>query len=156
MSQKYLTENAEKLKNWRLRDREKLSERSKSYYERNKDRIRDIHSEKYDQPAWRAACLLNGARRRKPEGFTLTLDHVVTGILRGHCAVTGVPFNLIDRRETGISRHPHAPSLDKIDAKKPYTNENTRIVIWQYNMMKGEISDDEVLALARIIVARAA
>ena len=32
-----------------------------------------------------------------------------------------------------------------------YTKENTRIVIWQYNLMKGELTDSELLDICKIL-----
>jgi len=47
---------------------------------------------------------------------------------RGRCMLSGLPF-----RETpvgtGKARRPYAPSLDRIDAKLPYSRRNCRLVI---------------------------
>lgn len=140
---------------YRAKNPEKIKQNQAEWHAKNKDKKWEYHRKKYQTPRGRAYHLWNGARMRRPRGFALTLEHVAAGIIRGYCAATEISFDLTVNRKQGMTRHPFAPSLDKIDPLKPYTDENTRVVIWQYNMMKGELSDVEVLALARVIVARA-
>lgn len=103
----------------------------------------------YSSIEGRARTLLNNARK-SPTGkileFSLTLEHILNGIKRGNCAVTNIPFELSNEYQikTGRTANPFSPSIDRIDSSKGYTNENTRIVIWQYNMAKGELTDKEI------------
>lgn len=103
----------------------------------------------------RAKSLLRNAQK-SPDGCALSLDHVMRGIERGYCIVTGIPFDMtIDQlSRTGRHTNPFAPSLDRTNPHLGYTDENVRVVIWQYNLMKGEISDAEVLTIARTLVSR--
>lgn len=110
-------------------------------------------AKRYSDVRGRAQHLLHRAKHSK-DGCTLTAQDVITGIERGSCPVTGVPFDL--RKASRHSRNPFAPSLDRINPKLGYTPENTRVVIWHYNAMKGELSDREVLEICRKIVARVA
>lgn len=107
----------------------------------------------YEAVESRARFMMANARLRRPENFTLTLEHVVEGIKAGHCPMTGIEFDLTNSHEkaTGRSRNPYGPSLDRIDSRLPYTNENCRIVSTQYNIMKGELSDAELLYICRLI-----
>lgn len=98
---------------------------------------------------WRTA---SRSKTANTKPFTLTVDHIVEGLERGTCAVTGIRF--VFERNNVTQNHPFAPSLDKIDPNGPYSNENTRMVIWQYNTFKGQISDLEVYFIARAIVDR--
>lgn len=107
----------------------------------------------------RAKTLLNNARKSPISQIipcTMTLEHIVKGIEVEICSVTGFRFELGKQHQLATSRikNPYAPSVDRIDARKGYTNENTRIVIWQYNMAKGELTDAELLFLCRAIVER--
>lgn len=106
----------------------------------------------YASISGRARTLYAGGLRRDPHA-TLTLKHVQSGIERGHCAVTGIAFDLSDNHQqiTGRAKNPYAPSLDRINPRLGYTDDNTRIVIWQYNLMKGELSDSELLYICRIL-----
>lgn len=140
---------------YRAKNPGKIKENLTRWYKKNRHKAYEYHKNRYQTPHGRAVNLLKAAQMRRPEGFTLTLEYVEVGIERGYCAATGIAFDLTVNRKEGMTRHPYAPSLDKIDPKLPYTNENTRVVIWQYNMMKGELSDADVLVLARVIVERA-
>lgn len=100
----------------------------------------------------RAKTLLKGARSRQPE-CSVTLEHITNLLERGICPVTGYKFDLINGiRATGKTYHPFAPSLDKITPSLGYTNQNTRLVIWQYNVMKGEQTDSLILEICKAIV----
>lgn len=111
----------------------------------------------YSSVKGRAAKLLSAAKQ-SPDGCTLTLEWVMAGVERGYCQVTGIGFDLTNGHQvaTGRVKNPYSPSLDRIDPKGSYSPDNVRVVIWQYNMMKGELSDSEILEICRRILARAA
>lgn len=113
-------------------------------------------AELYRSVEGRARALWRAAQERRPEGFTLTLAHVVAGIERGVCPVTGIKFDMTDSHQvvSGRFRNPYGPSLDRVDGRLGYTNENSRIVVTQYNIMRGELSDDETFYLCRLIASR--
>lgn len=114
-------------------------------------------AEFYESIHGRAKTLLAGARRRDAN-CSVTFEHIVSGIERGNCPITGIKFDLTTEHQaiSGRSKSPYSPSLDRIDSRKGYSDENTRIVIWQYNMAKGELADYEVLFICQQIVARSA
>lgn len=105
----------------------------------------------------RALALIRAARKRRPDGFTVTLDHVIAGLQRGVCPMTGIGFDFTNGHQiaSGRFRNPYSPSLDRIDSRFGYTNENTRIVITQFNIMKGELSDSELTYICALIAERA-
>lgn len=107
---------------------------------------------RYGDVRGRAQHLLHRARSSK-DGCTLTVEDVIRGIEHGACPVTGIPFDL--RKASRHSRNPFAPSLDRVNPKLGYTPENTRVVIWQYNAMKGELSDSEVAYICEMVIANA-
>lgn len=113
----------------------------------------------YESPDGRAKTLFNNAKKSptsKKFPFTLTLEHLENGIRFGFCAVTGVKFDLTDnyQKRHGAVKNPYAPSVDRIDPRKGYSNENTRVVIWQYNLMKGEMTDSELVELCKLILGK--
>lgn len=110
---------------------------------------------RYHSVRGRAQHLLRRAKL-SPDGCTLALDDVIKGIERGHCSVTGIQFDLKGDRQriAGRSRNPYSPSLDRISPHFGYTPENTRVVIWQYNAMKGEITDAEVIFICQQVIER--
>lgn len=125
-------------------------------YAQNRNTILTQSAIRRENPYQRARSLFLSAKLRSPEGFSLTLDHVQRGIDCGRCAVTGVLFDLrpFEKKRTGKRCNPFAPSIDRIDSRLPYTDENTRIVIWQFNNMKNEMSDGELVSLCRLIVEK--
>lgn len=74
---------------------------------------------------------------------TITLDWVIERIEKGVCEATG------DKLTTQTKQH-NTASLDRIDPSNPnYTPENSRIVTWQFNNMKGVYSDEEFIRVAK-------
>lgn len=53
----------------------------------------------------------------------------------GRCEVTGLPFDFTT--EGG----PFAASIDRKDSSKPYTEENTQIVVWIHNAARNNWGD---------------
>lgn len=100
----------------------------------------------------RAVMLHDNARsraRKKNMSFSLTLEHVLAGIETVFCPKTGVMFDL---SKTGGRTNPYAPSVDRIDANKPYSDDNVQVVAWFYNHMKHCHSEVVLLDLcARIL-----
>jgi hypothetical protein len=74
---------------------------------------------------------------------TITLDWIVERLEKGICEATGDKL-------TTQTKQPNTASLDRIDPNNPdYTPENSRIVTWQFNNMKGAYSDEEFLRVAK-------
>lgn len=142
--------------------KEKRSQRHKNLRltsQKYRDEAKARGTKFYASVEGRAKTLLNNARKSPiSEIFpcSVTLEHIIKGIQAEKCPVTGFPFELGNQHQliTNRKKNPFAPSIDRIDATKGYTNENTRIVIWQYNMAKGELTDAELLFLCRAIVER--
>lgn len=109
----------------------KSKERSSSFYKSMKGR---------------AMTLLKSAQRRKDKfqnsQFDLDLNFILSKLESGFCEVTGIKFDF-EKHDTYV-KNPFAPSIDRIDSSIGYIKSNVRIVIWQFNLMKGEISDNEL------------
>lgn len=67
----------------------------------------------------------------------------------GRCALTGIEFAL-----NSPKRDNFAPSIDKIDPAKGYIQSNCRFILWAINCFKHVGSDDEMYALAEILLAK--
>lgn len=92
--------------------------------------------------------------------FSLDESRIRDVIEAGFCQVTGIPFSKRpvgseDGQKTGRNRDPWAPSLDRIVPELGYTDKNTRVVVWMYNMAKCSYSDADVLTMAMALVERA-
>jgi hypothetical protein len=144
---KYHAENA---------DRENL--RSKTYAKNNREKVKSINKADYikkrDTFNGRAAILWRTARDRakaRSELFSLTLEYVKRG-MSAPCPRTGVIFDL--NVKNGRS-NPFSPSIDRIKAGEPYSNDNVQIVCWAYNRMKSDMSDEDLLTFCKFVVRQA-
>jgi len=95
----------------------------------------------------RAGHLFRGARQRAKElnlPFKLNVKWIEEKIRIGICERTGVSFNLkIPINEEKYNWN--APSLDRIDRTKGYTEENVQMTTWRYNNSKNMMSDEEFI-----------
>lgn len=100
----------------------------------------------YNSLVGRAKTLLKTTKRKgenfKGQESDVDLEFILLKLEEGKCEVTGIPFNF--QNTFGTMKNPLAPSIDRIDGNIGYLKSNTRLVIWQYNLMKGELTDDQV------------
>ena len=125
----------------------------KKYREENADTVRKIkkigYAKKRDTFEGRALILWRSAKQRarmRGEGFSLTMEHVTRGLSQP-CPRTGVVFDF----RTLERANPYAPSVDKIDRTKPYSDDNVQIVCWAYNRMKSDMTDAELLLFCKLV-----
>lgn len=91
-----------------------------------------------DRPAKRM--MLDIRRRAKERGLPCTIDDLWIEVrLSDGCEMTGIPF---DMRPGGP--WPFGPSVDRKDPTKGYTEGNSRLVCWMYNLCKGRWTDEDV------------
>jgi hypothetical protein len=155
-------DRAAQLQRERLRQPSKAkaaAELKSRYYAENREKwkqYRATQKAKEDSDPWhRAARLTTWIRARAGRTgreFDLTHEWVAERLAVGKCEVTGLPLDLA-RPEDGRF-HPWGPSVDRIDCKKGYTQDNCRVVVWIYNMAKSEWSDEVVLQFAKALAAR--
>lgn len=140
---------------WHVKNRDRRSAYSAERYPAKRDKVLQRSAERRVNVGVRARQLVLAAKLRMPDGFTLTVERVAECIEQGCCAVTGIPFDLrpYESSRSGKRCNPFAPSIDRIDSNQGYTNENARVVIWQFNNMKGEMTDAELLAICQTIVS---
>lgn len=129
-------------------------------YAKNREKTEFIEANKkrgdkfYNSLEGRAKTLFNGIKSRQPDA-TVTYEQILNDMKNGICAVTRIPLDFdmkTYKEKTGRRSNPFSPSVDKINPNKGYTPENTRIVIWQYNMMKSELSDGEMYLICQAVV----
>src|SRR6266851_3030108 len=63
----------------------------------------------------------------------------------GTCELTGITFRLNIKRGESMAL---SPSMDKIDPKKGYTEDNCRFILWCLNSFKGQETDATMYAIA--------
>jgi hypothetical protein len=112
----------------------------------------------YEDVERRAGRLVAACRcrsRRYGVEFDLTKGWVAERLRAGVCEVTGLPFDIsiLPPREKRKSRTPaFAPSLDRIERGGGYTQENTRVVVFIYNVARSDFEDQELIALAKALL----
>jgi hypothetical protein len=95
---------------------------------------------------------LRGSKQRAAKHnipFTLTKEWAEAR-WTGRCEVTGIEFVLSDKR----SPYLFSPSLDRIIPTVGYTPENSRFVLHAVNALKGQGTDEDMLTIAKAIVAK--
>lgn len=149
----WVKNNPDKIKATQQRYRENHPDRIKESQKRYKDKERERCREKsrlYRNTIFgRANRLTHGAKKRAILSnipFALTTAWVEERIKAGKCEVSGIEFVLSD------GRHPFAPSLDRTDPTKGYTEDNVKVVVWCYNAAKGVATHEDVVTLAEALV----
>ena len=97
---------------------------------------------------------MNNARRRcKDKGVEIHLHQawVEKHLERGTCELTGIPFSF-EPPPPGVTRRQDAPSLDRINKHKPYTEENTRVILWAVNCALAEYGTETMLPILEAMV----
>jgi hypothetical protein len=103
----------------------------------------------------RACHLLKGAKRRaKDRGleFSLSPEWLATRLKIGSCVLTGIKFDYSIKTQGRCN--PFAPSIDRVDCSEGYTESNCRVVVWIYNVMRQDFTDEEIQAFAASMFVR--
>lgn len=100
----------------------------------------------YNSLLGRAKSLLKTTTRRSSKfdkvDNTVDIEFILEKLKFGKCEVTGIVFDYDNKFNT--CKNPLSPSIDRIDSTKGYSKDNVRIVLWQYNLMRGELTDDQL------------
>lgn len=134
--------------------------KSRNYYSNNckkceSERKREARKKSYNNDVETFFTqLLNGcrgrARRSKKFNFDLTLEQVVNLYEeQGHkCAISGLDMTTIK----GSGHLLLNASIDRINAGKDYTISNIRLICNHINMMRSNLSDEELFNFCKSIV----
>jgi len=104
--------------------------------------------------AGRANTLMSNARRRcKAKGIELAITQtwVEAHLTRGTCEITGLHF-CFEPKDDNTTRRWDAPSLDRIDKDKPYTEDNTRVILWAVNCALSEYGTKIMLPILKAMI----
>lgn len=146
-NRKKYSENPEYREKKRLREKER--QQDPVFAETNKQRGKEF----YASINGRAKTLFKGAQRRSKqynEPLEVTAEWIQEKLEKGYCEITRIPFDFSPHPT--YSKNPFAPSIDRKDSTKGYTKENTRIVIWQVNLMRGEVTDIEIIEICKKVL----
>ena len=116
----------------RYMSKEKITEKGKTYYQRNKTKIKTN--------VYKYRLVMSAKHRANKRGlpFDLTTKDIRIPAL---CPVLGIP--LIQGGRTGNS-----PSLDRIDNTKGYTKDNIVMVSLRVNRLKNDATLEELRKIA--------
>lgn len=94
--------------------------------------------------------------RKKNLKFNLTFEWLWDKWKSGICDKTYMPFCFyltpLEDRKPGEQFNPWAPSIDRVDSSKGYTQDNCNVVIWMYNSCKQVFDHDDVVRFANQVV----
>ena len=96
----------------------------------------------------RATALLSGAKlraKKKNICFDLPRNWVENKLKFGVCELNGIPFDF--HSSIKFKANPFAPSIDRIDSHKGYTENNCRVILWALNSAIGEFGLDTMLPI---------
>lgn len=94
---------------------------------------------------------MQGSARSGGPDCTLDRGHVEDILEPMTCALTGRQLYW----DPEVKRADWAPSPDRIDNTLGHVPGNVRIVAWRVNWMRGNLSDEEFIAICRAVVAHA-
>lgn len=130
----------ERMRTWKGRNPEKAAEATRRWQEANPERAL------FNQ------CKCNARQRKLP--FDLTPAMVEAMLAGMTCSATGLPLSFERVKGERYARSPWYPSIDRLDNSRGYVPGNVRVVCSIYNFMRSNHSDEDVLAVARALVAR--
>ena len=121
-----------------------------AYYEKNRESILKYFD---SYLGWSARMISRKRDRAKNKGieFDLDLKWFRGKLANNKCEVTGLPFYK-DYWRRGKA-HPFAPTIDKTDPSKGYTKDNVKVVCWVYNTAKHDNTHNDVLIMAKALIA---
>lgn len=114
-----------------------------------RERMRRWQADAREKPAHRGITILSSIKHRaKTKGldFDLDIEFISEGIRNG-CPKTGLPFHLEQVEGGRATKHPMAPSVDRIDSTKGYTKDNCQVVSTFYNLAKNGWDEEVILDL---------
>lgn len=134
--------------------KEKSVESRKNYAEKHRSEAIEYGRNYYNSVVGRAKSMMKTIKKRMTKWGKLTeLDfdesYLIELMNYGSCVETGIDF--VYEKQSRFKCHPYSPSVDRVDSNGIYSKDNIRMVIWQYNLMKGEMTDDELLTVCERI-----
>jgi hypothetical protein len=82
------------------------------------------------------------AKERKMPRPEVDVEWVAERLSAGVCEVSGIPFS-------DVPGDPRRPSLDRRDATKAYTKENSRVILWALNAAFSDWGEDVFRPIVR-------
>src|SRR5262245_20750804 len=87
--------------------------------------------------------LLKDAKHRAAKNgleFDLTMEWLQPRLAAGYCELSGIKFDFSGNRNARTN--PYIPSIDRIDNRRGYTQDNCRIICWALNLAFADWGED--------------
>lgn len=151
--EKYKTLNKEKYQNnpgiyqvasarWREANAADLVEKRKIQYLKRKREEREV------------SALIGARNRAKQKGMEFDLTKEWVKARSTNCELSGLPFR---PEYDGVhSRNPFAPSVDRIDSSRGYTQDNCRVILYCLNMGLGQWGLEEIAPMWAAVLEKLA
>jgi hypothetical protein len=144
---KYYKENQnlikEQVAQYKKLNPEKIKADSIKYYKNNRNKVR-LSQQKYNNsPRGRLIMLMNDSQKRsKEKEFDLNIDFLLNLYNKqsGKCILTDIEFSFEKPKKFRVD--PFGVSIDKINPKLSYTQNNVRLVCVAVNFALNEFGDD--------------
>lgn len=87
--------------------------------------------------------------------FDLDEDWISSRLQDGKCEATGLPIEM-PKAGGGVyrKRSPWVATVDRIDPKRGYTKDNSRVVVLMYNLAKSDQTDEDVERMASAVIRK--
>lgn len=143
---------------YRARNVERARENCRKWHAANSDRAKESSRKSHEARRLtlegRARSLYRSAyyrAKKKDWLFDITEQDIIELLEPGCCSRTGLPFRY-DKPPKGRYAHPLSPSIDRLDSFGIYTKSNIQIVCSFYNVMKSQMTDDELYEFCKRII----
>jgi hypothetical protein len=133
--------------------RKKISEKSRRWYEANKNNVLTKLEEKRTGKAGYLNTMLKSAKARAKSGnlaFDIDLDYLLS-IATDHCPIDNLPFDWNRQLKQNKDLPLSVPSLDRIDSNQGYIRGNVKIIGWKWNTKKSNMSLDDLMLLVEYV-----
>jgi hypothetical protein len=140
--------NRNKVKKWRLNNKEKCYANMLKWKRKNKVKVSAIQKRyRSNNPlnvrSTKMVCEARSKSLIKNLPFNIDFQYVYNLCKTGKCDITGIEFN------TKSGKNPYSPSLDRIVPKLGYIRGNVRVILWALNAFKNKWSDSEIYPIAK-------
>lgn len=109
-----------------------------------------------DPITYRCDMMLLGAKHRAKKNnleFALTHEHVYKLAQQSNCPISNRPFDwkLAIKSDRRGSHTPDSPTLDRIDPRRGYTNDNVWIISYRMNAIKNDGTPQELAMISQAV-----
>lgn len=144
----------ERLKKWRSENPEQIHRAQREWRAKNRERVR-LYQRNHrlrNRGSWFLSSVKKSAQRLGVD-FDLDKEWFERRLGAGLCELSGLAFDF-SAPVKGGPRIAGGPSVDRINAKKGYTKDNCRLILWWLNRALSNLGDEYALHVFRHVFIR--